>query len=153
MISQQISVQFQSSVNAILGHNVPFHEKKSQKSLFFECWLPYLLFNWLGDFVFSDDFPARSGKQPVSFRKLDQNCCCNEERNECVCFSGRSGAAIELPKVENTAFTIRSQFPCSQKHVSWLPQSCAKTHLGYTVPFYEKISQGRVFFDCWLLYL
>ena len=71
-----------------------------------------------------------------------------------MCFSGRSEAAIiELPKVENTAFTIRSQFPCSQKHVSFPFQSCVKKHEGQTVPLYEKRCQVRVFCECWLPYL
>ena len=54
-------------------------------------------------------------------------------------FEGRfEPATIYLPKVENTAFTIRAQFPGSQKNVSLYLESFVKTHLRNTVPYHEK---------------
>ena len=47
-----------------------------------------------------------------------------------------------------TPFAIRPQFPDSQKYVSWLFQSCVKTHLGHTVHFHKKRCQERVFGEC-----
>ena len=85
-------------------------------------------------------------------QKLDQSCC-NEEKSEPVCFSCRFEVAIiQLPQVENIVFTIRAQFPGSQNHVSWLLQSCVKTHLAYTVPLYmrKKVTEHC---ECWLTYL
>ena len=67
-------------------------------------------------------------------------------KNESVCFSGRLETENILPpQDENIAFIISADFPSSQNHVSWLFQSCVKTHLGDTVPFHEKIFQERVF--------
>lgn len=43
---------------------------KDDSTVFCECWLTYMLLPWLGESVLSDDFLPRSGKQPVSFRKL-----------------------------------------------------------------------------------
>ena len=57
-------------------------------------------------------------------------------------------AIIALPQVENIAFTIRAQFPGSQKNVSLNFESFVKTHLGNTVPYHEKSGQGRVFREC-----
>lgn len=38
---------------------------------------------------------------------LDESCCCNEEKNDPLCFSGRYMAAnIQLSKRESTDFTI-----------------------------------------------
>ena len=105
------------------------------------------------------DFPSRSNKQPVVLfcfqktPKFDKSCCI-EEKNEPVCFSGRFEAGIiQLINVENTCFTIRAQFPASQKHVSWQLQSCLKIHLGHIVPFHEKRCQGRLFSENWFPYL
>ena len=84
----------------------------------------------------------------------DQNCSCNEEENEPVCFSGKfETAAIHLSEEENTDFTIRLQFQVSKKSVSLHFQSCINTHLGHTVPLHGKNNQGRVFCECWLPYL
>ena len=85
-------------------------------------------------------------------QKLDQSCC-NEEKSEPVCFSCRFEVAIiQLPPVENITFTIRAQFPGSHNHVSWLLQSCVKTHVAYTVPLYmrKKVTEHC---ECWLTYL
>ena len=72
----------------------------------------------------------------------------------CCHIEGRFEAAnIHLPKVENTAFTIRAQFPGSQKNVSLNFESFVKTHLGNTVLFHDKTRQGTVFFETWLPYL
>ena len=60
---------------------------------------------------------------------------------------------IQLSWGENTAFAIRPQFPSSQKHVSFLFQSCVRKHEGHTVPLHEKRCQVRVFCVCWLPYL
>ena len=47
--SKQVFLQFQKDhVEMILGHTVPFHEKRDQGSVFCECWQPYLLLPWLG---------------------------------------------------------------------------------------------------------
>ena len=43
---------------------------KDVSTMFCECWRTYMLLPWLGESVLSDDFLPRSGKQPVSFRKL-----------------------------------------------------------------------------------
>ena len=43
---------------------------KDDSRVFCECWLTYMLLPWLGESVLPDDFLPRSGKQPVSFRKL-----------------------------------------------------------------------------------
>ena len=80
---------------------------------------------------------------------LDKSFCCNEDKNESVCFS----STVRLIQRENTAFAIRPLFPGSQKHVPLQFQSCVKTLIGNTVPFHKKIGQGRVFFECWLPYL
>lgn len=64
-------------------------------------------------------------------------------------FSDRVEAvSILLSKVENIAFTKMAQFPGSQRHVSWLFQSCVKTHIRHTVLFHDKDCQGRVFCEC-----
>ena len=84
-------------------------------------WLPYLLFTWLDDFVFSDYFPARSGKQPVSFRKLKNltKAVVMKSKTNQWLFSGKYEAVImQLPQVENIAFTKRAQFAGSKRHVS-----------------------------------
>lgn len=55
-------------------------KKRCFGRVFFECWLPYLLVPWLDQkTVMSDKFPAKDGKQPVSFKKLkvQQSFCCN----------------------------------------------------------------------------
>ena len=47
--SKQVFLQLQKDhVEMILGHTVPFHEKRHQGSVFCECWQPYLLLPWLG---------------------------------------------------------------------------------------------------------
>jgi len=65
-----VSLKFQSYVKTILGHTVTFHEKRGEGRDFCVCWLPYLLLPWIGKTLLSDDFPKRSGKQPLSFRRL-----------------------------------------------------------------------------------
>ena len=57
-------------VKTHLGNTVLFHDKTRQRTVFFETWLPYLLLLWLSEPELSNDFPARSVKQPVSFRKF-----------------------------------------------------------------------------------
>jgi len=141
----------------LIGYTVPFHEKTGQRRVFCECWLPYLLLPWLGTAVTLKWCCYVTSQQDVTSSllfvclfvfqktpKFDRSCCI-EEKNEPVCFSGRSEAGIiQLPKVKNTTFTIRAQFPGSQQHVSWLFQSCVKTHLWHTGPFHEKGCQGSV---------
>ena len=66
--------------------------------------------------------PSKKFQTACFFQKTqnrDQSCSCNEENEEPVCFSGRIEAAIiQIPKLENIAFTIRIQFRGSQKRVS-----------------------------------
>ena len=47
--------QFQRFVKTLLGHTVPFNEKRGQWKVFFGYWLPYMLLLWLGESVLSDD--------------------------------------------------------------------------------------------------
>lgn len=75
-----------------------------------ECWLPYMLLPWLGEMVchmtLSKIWQAACFFQKI--QKLDHNCC-NKEKSDLVCFSGRFEAVIiQLPWVENTAFIIRA---------------------------------------------
>ena len=64
---KQISLHFQSFVKTYLGNNVPFHEKRGQERVFFQCWQPCLFLPRLCEMVLSGDFwRGRSGKQPVS---------------------------------------------------------------------------------------
>ena len=80
--------------------------------------------------------------------------CCNEEKNEPVCFSGRSEAAnLQHSLVENTGFAIRPKFTSLQRHVSLQFQSCVKTIPWHYVPFHEKGGQGKLFCECWMSYL
>ena len=108
--------------------------------------------------VLSDDIPATAAW--VCFvvvfifqsenSNIDLSCCGNEEKNVAVWgFFGRFLPATEtLSQGENTAFAIRSQFLGSQKSVSLQFQSCVKTNLGCTVPFYEKRYQGIPVCEC-----
>ena len=57
-------------VKTHLWNTVLFHDKRGQGTVFSETWLPYLLLPWLSEPALSNDFPARSVKQPVSFRKF-----------------------------------------------------------------------------------
>ena len=66
---KRLSWSFQAVSKTHLGHTARFHEKRCFRRVFFECWLPYLLLPWLGETVLSDNFPARSFKQAVSFIK------------------------------------------------------------------------------------
>ena len=100
-----VFLQFQSCVKTILGHAVPCHEKKGQGRVFFGF---RMLCLWLGETVLSDDFPSRSGKQPVfqKTQKLDDSYCCSKS------FSHRSEAGIiQLPQVKSIAFTVKGQIP------------------------------------------
>ena len=94
-LQRHVSLQFQSCVKTIPWHYVPFHEKGGQGKLFCECWMSYLLLPWLGEAVISDDFPARSGKQP--FLSENSNAwlklLLKSKENELVCLSWRFQAA------------------------------------------------------------
>ena len=153
---KHVSWLFQSCIKTHLWHSGPFHEKGCQGSV---LWVltaisVVTLIRW---FCTVRQPPNKKWQAACFFwktQKLNQNCCCHEEKNEPVCFSGRFEAGIiQLINVENTCFTIRAQFPVSQKHVSWQLQSCLKIHLGHIVPFHEKRCQGRLFSENWFPYL
>ena len=59
---------------------------------------------------------------PFLFQKTQNHAqiwCCNEKKNEPVCFSGKFKAVtIQLSLGENMSFAISPQFQDSQKHVS-----------------------------------
>ena len=61
-------------------------------------------------------------RAPFLFQKTQnhaQNWCCNENKNEAVCFSGKfKTVTIQLSLGENISFAISPQFQDSQKHVS-----------------------------------
>ena len=101
------------------------------------------------------ELPARSGKQPVSFEKiqiLHQSCCCNKEKNESGCFSGRLEAATSFTG-SKYYFYHQVPFSGSWKHVSMQFQSCVKIHLAHTIPFHEKKRSGINILWVWLLFL
>ena len=80
---------------------------------------------------------------------IDQSFSCNKEINEAECFSGGFEAGtLRLSPGKYIAFAIRPQFPGSLKHGSLKFQSCVKTNLGCTVPFYEKRYQGIPVCEC-----
>ena len=60
---------------------IPWEKKKNQWRVF--CWLPYVL---LPESILSGNFPARNGNQSVYLEKIGKICCCNEHRNDPVCF-------------------------------------------------------------------
>ena len=89
--------------------------------MFYECWVSCLFLPWLGETVVSDDFLGRRGKLTFFFQKtqkFDQSCF-EIKKKWTVYFSKAFEAAIiQLPKVENIAFTTWVHFPGSQNHVS-----------------------------------
>ena len=90
--------------------------------------------------VLSDDLPAKIVKLPVDFRKLKNFAkdVVMKKKNEPVWFFDKlKAASLQLLQWENTSFSIRCQFPGSQKHVFLQFQSCAKRLLGNVVPFHE----------------
>lgn len=70
MFTKNVSKQFLRRVKIHWGHVKAFYEKRGQVRVYCECWLSYLFLLCLGDSVLSEVFPERSGKQPLSFRKL-----------------------------------------------------------------------------------
>ena len=137
---KHVSWLFQSCVKTHLGHTVHFHKKRYQESV---QWMlltisVVTLMRWKCTMKW---FPSRNWQAACCFQKIQKldQICCNEEKNEPVCFSGKlKGVTIQLSQWENTSFSIRSQSPDSQKHVSLQFQSCVKRLLGHRVPFLEK---------------
>ena len=120
-----------------------------------ECLLSHLLLLWLCIILLPDDFPEKIQRHPFYIRnsKSWPNCCCNEDKNEPVCFSGMIAATTQCSLRENTSFAIRPQYSGSHKCAYLLFQSYLKTFLGHIVLFQEKTCHGRVFFEYWLPYL
>ena len=105
-----------------------------------------MLLPWLGEMVchmtLSKIWQAACFFQKM--QKLDHSCC-NKEKSDLVCFSGRSEAVIiQLPQVENTAFIIRAWFPSSKTSflaISELPKNTPRTH---TIIPWEQMSLETV---------
>ena len=70
--TKHVSLYFQDCVKRLLGHIVPFHEKKKKSSGADFLWVltAIPLVSWLSESIPSDVFLARNGKKHVSFRKL-----------------------------------------------------------------------------------
>ena len=132
---------------------LPLVARKSSGSTvsLIRCWLPCLLLPWLCETVISDDFPAWSGKQPVSFRKLKYltKLFIVTKMNQGFSYSFEA-VTIHPSRGENPFFAIRPQYPGSQKHSPLKFQSCVKTVLGHTASLHEKRVQEKVFCECWL---
>ena len=114
-----------------------------------ECLLSHLLLLWLCIILLPDDFPEKIQRHLFYIRnsKSWPNCCCNEDKNEPVCFSGMAAATTQCSLRENTSFAIRPQYSGSHKCAYLQFQSYLTTFLGHTVPFQEKTGHGRVFFE------
>ena len=137
-----VSLQFQNCVKTFLGHTVPFHEKIGQRKVLFECWLPYLLWHWLREIVVMG-LPSKKWQTACFFlknKKLNQSCLQWKEKWTSGFFWQDEVAYFQLPKVKNTGFSIRAQFPGLQKHDSW-------TYC--TIPW-EKMSGESVLWTNWL---
>lgn len=102
-------------------------EKRSGKSV---PWMltaipVVILIKWYTTFIW---LPRQKWKAICFFQKtqkLNQICCCNEEKNEPVCFSDKFNAAtIQISMGENTSFDMRLQLLSSQKRMSWMFQNC-----------------------------
>ena len=154
---KQVSWLFKSSVKTDLGNIIPFLERRGQRGVFCEGWLPYLLLPLLNVRVLSDDFPPRNQKHPFYFRKfkiITKVLVVMKKKIEQVCFSGKfEVATIQLLLHECTSFTIRPQIPGSKKHAFMQFQSCIRTLLGHTVQIHENRGQRTVYLECWLPYL
>ena len=143
---RHVSLQFQSCVKIITGHYVPFHEKRVQEKVFCECWVSYLLLLWLGEAVISDDFPARSGKQP--FLSENSNAWPKQllklKKNELVCLSWRFQAAtLQLSQ----GILLLPSGPISQvqkNHVSHQFQSYVNTLRTHCTILWEKRSGDSI---------
>ena len=71
--------------------------------------------------------------------KLEQNCCCNEGKNEPVCFYGNFKAEnVQLSQVEKYFFFHLAPVPRFTKRCSVHSQSYVWILLGHSVPFYDK---------------
>ena len=81
--------------------------------------------------------------------KLEQNCCCNEGKNEPVCFYGNFKAEnVQLSQVGKYLFFHLAPVPRFTKICSVHSQSDVWVLLGHSVPFDEKRWQGIVFCVC-----
>ena len=140
------SLKFQSCVKTVLGHTASLHEKRVQEKVFCECWVSYLLLLWLGEAVISDDFPARSGKQP--FLSENSNAWPKQllklKKNELVCLSWRFQAAtLQLSQ----GILLLPSGPISQvqkNHVSHQFQSYVNTLRTHCTISWEKRSGDSI---------
>ena len=151
---KHVSLRFQSSVKTLLWNDVPFLEKRRQGTVFYGCWLPYLLLLWLGEILLSDDFPAKSWKHAFYFRKLNiVNKAVVMKRKMKYVFL--ASLRLQLCSLYWEKYFFCHKFPVPRFTKSCFPvvSELCKDLIGYTVPFYEKTGQRRVFCECWLPYL
>lgn len=152
---KHVSLPIQSCVRTYLGHTIPFREKRSQGTVFCECWLPHLLLPWLGETVMSNDFPARSEKWSVSLKKL-------KYLNKVIDVMKRKTNQVVFLAVlwlQVSSFLKGKYFFCHQVPIPRITKTCssavselckdmARTHC----PIPWERDQGRVHCECWLPY-
>ena len=152
---KHVSLHFQSSVKTLLWNDVPFLEKRRQGTVFYGCWPPYLLLLWLGEILWSDDFPAKSWRHAFYFRKLNMVNKAVVMKRKMKKYVFLASLRLQLCSLYWGKYFFCHKFPVPRFTKSCFPviSELCKDLIGYTVPFHEKTGQRRVFCECWLPYL
>ena len=88
---RHVSWLFKKCVKTHLQHTIPFHEEKCQEHILWVLTaIPvFTLIRWISTVSW---LPSMKSKTSFLFQNAQnhyQSCCCNEEKNEPVCFSGK----------------------------------------------------------------